>query len=126
MRRKTNSAPTFVFLLGLLALTALATSASTVVGTITPRMQASGANGPSNFTPNQIPNSVESDSARQTRYPQCAQKNLFLDIRRATRAKRDRASLIASSLTFQLFLPLPEAVSEHGCCCYRFLASQVL
>src|SRR5258706_15789933 len=43
-------------------------------------MTAPGANGPSNLTPNQVPNSVESDSARQTRF-RGARKRIFFSMR---------------------------------------------
>src|SRR5262245_47074131 len=43
-----------------------ATSASTVVGVMTPRNFAPAAKGPSSFIPNQLPNSFESVSALQT------------------------------------------------------------
>src|SRR5260370_23014111 len=56
---------------------ALATSALTFVVTITPRILAPGENGPSNFTPNQVPNSVESDSARQTRLSGACRRIFF-------------------------------------------------
>src|SRR5260370_41916503 len=56
---------------------ALATSALTFVVTITPRIAAPGLNGPSNFTPNQVPNSVESDSARQTRLSGACRRIFF-------------------------------------------------
>jgi len=48
--------------------------------TITPRMLAPGVNGPSNFMPNQVPNSVESDSARQTRF-RGARRRIFFSMR---------------------------------------------
>ena len=56
---------------------ALPASASTVVGTIAPRIEAPGANGPSNFMPNQDPNSVESDSARQIRFRGARNRTFF-------------------------------------------------
>src|SRR5579859_3092046 len=59
---------------------ALATSALTVVGTITPRTVVAGVKGPSNFMPNQLPNSVESDNARQTRL-RGARRRIFFSMR---------------------------------------------
>src|SRR5215472_8592569 len=61
---------------------ALATSAFTVVGTITPRIDAPGSNRPSNFMPNQLPNSVESASARHTRF-RGACSRIFFSMRSA-------------------------------------------
>src|SRR5258708_3351977 len=56
---------------------ALGTSALTFVVTMTPRIAAGGMNGPSNFTPNQMPTSVESDSARQTRLSGACRRIFF-------------------------------------------------
>src|SRR5215471_5152378 len=44
-----------------------ATSGSTLVPVILPLTGAPATNGPSNVTPNHVPNSCESDIARQTR-----------------------------------------------------------
>jgi len=70
---------------------ALATSASTIVGAITPRMQAPDANGPSNFMPNQLPNSVEFDNARQTRFRGARDTIFFLDAIRIHATFQSRA-----------------------------------
>src|ERR1700690_54249 len=59
---------------------ALPTSASTVVGVSIAFMRAPGAKGPLNFRPNQVPNSVESDKARQTRL-RGARRRIFFSIR---------------------------------------------
>src|SRR5215472_8838574 len=58
----------------------LPTSGSIFVGTITARMRRPGANGPSNFMPNHVPNSVESANARQTR-SRGARSRIFFSMR---------------------------------------------
>src|SRR5216684_3537672 len=55
----------------------LATSWLTVVGTITAVMVAPGANGALKRMPNQLPNSVESERARQTRFSGARRRIVF-------------------------------------------------
>src|SRR5580658_37218 len=57
-----------------------ATSAFTLVGVIDPPIFFPGANVPSNFIPNQVPNSFESLIARQT-LARGARSKIFFSIR---------------------------------------------
>ena len=56
---------------------AFPTAASTVVGVMTPCTVAPGAKPPSKRTPNQLPNSPESASARQTRFSDAYNRTFF-------------------------------------------------
>src|SRR5258708_28885531 len=62
--------PSYGFLL-------LATPWLTVVGTITAVMVAPGANGALKRMPNQLPNSVEAERARQTRFSGARRRIVF-------------------------------------------------
>src|SRR6266487_2209227 len=90
---------------------ALPTSASTVVGTMTPRRSAPGANGPSNFMPNQVPNSSASVSARQTR-ARGARSRIVFSMRSVTTT--DIRNLLVAIVTRQHVVWQPDGCGWLG------------